>query len=862
MHLILSSFLTKLLDPNGLAGHPAMTRHKLCAGVYTSSPVALTQAALSLHMHAAQLGPGGGGGGGIVDGLDGSVVFWTRSRISGLLGSTPGIRRPSQLHLLYLMPIANPAVTRYHRQCPIIFQDRYKSNLGHSAYGELEIYNTFTDTQDVNILCRSLMARHTQPGNGSRMHPSRQAQLLLSHLETKQEAMTRKKPTRRTFQEQTDPKIRPLLSSRLLASPRSSAGCLHIPRNCHAMPLFPRLNQDSFSSGKPGTRRTFRDARHLAEGIRQSESIWCMPKINRPKGCAVVSNGVDAAKRTRRMASKCLDGKEPTTSQALGLDQWINGSERELHSTQGKEPWSSALTCRSRTGAVQTVVAPTPSSPIDDRHLPFSLAPIRKEAPVSSVSLLSGSSHSSLTSVNFHVVGLQTLTAATSQKCESHILTCQHPTTDAYLRIGTNLLPSPTPARRSTFSSFATWVFQSVSVANKQKNTAWNTVSIYAPTAFDQDTFLVLKRFGRKRTRYSDAAVTPKQSSYDDAGLLLSVPGSVRKTRLAGLYIQQLSRHLASHSVIAKYFLEPDKQRWLCYLLGAKKIKNREAVDRDTVAHCSPYEATLDFRLSKSHLGSGHRPESRLSVKGYKTTFPARENALPMLSNLRGTPSRSIALATLSRSRCMVTEGVFPPSISYALFPTSELCATSAGQSFSTPYLIVAGCKYLIICIIERFGSVGHDARRNGLPVSITFQCQSELRGSQSRCEICSIPRIKRRRCALVHREEHCLVSNLSLYAWDSHFRSSDKAPSAPAEFSFTDNPIIYLSRSDFVARQPDIRIAAVHVAKTWHLWLLASIVERVAWFVRLICRLGFKSNDTIDVDRQWQYTFAAKTKD
>ncbi|KAK1455073.1 hypothetical protein CMEL01_03833, partial [Colletotrichum melonis] len=118
----------------------------------------------------------------------------------------------------------------------------------------------------------------------------------------------------------------------------------------------------------------------------------------------------------------------------------------------------------------------------------------------------------------------------------------------------------------------------------------------------------------------------------------------------------------------------------------------------------------------------------------------------------------------------------------------------SAGQSFSTPYLIVAGCKYLIICIIKRFGSVGHDARRNGLPVSITFQCQSELRGSQSRCEICSIPRIKRRRCALAHREEHCLFSNLPLYAWDSHFRSSDKAPSAPAEFSFTDNPIIYLS--------------------------------------------------------------------
>lgn len=57
------------------------------------------------------------------------------------------------------------------------------------------------------------------------------------------------------------------------------------------------------------------------------------------------------------------------------------------------------------------------------------------------------------------------LTAATSQKCESHILTCQHPTTDASLRIGSDLSPSPMPARRSTFSSFATWVFQFVSVA-------------------------------------------------------------------------------------------------------------------------------------------------------------------------------------------------------------------------------------------------------------------------------------------------------------------------------------------------------------------------------------------------------------
>ncbi|EXF82851.1 hypothetical protein CFIO01_09168 [Colletotrichum fioriniae PJ7] len=78
--------------------------------------------------HAAQLGPGGGGGG--------SVVFWTRVWnlwISWVLrlgqdiaptptlalllpdmdtpSSTPGIRRPSQLHLLYLMPIANPAAT-------------------------------------------------------------------------------------------------------------------------------------------------------------------------------------------------------------------------------------------------------------------------------------------------------------------------------------------------------------------------------------------------------------------------------------------------------------------------------------------------------------------------------------------------------------------------------------------------------------------------------------------------------------------------------------------------------------------------------------------------------------------------------
>lgn len=69
--------------------------------------------------------------------MDGSVVFWTRVWILWIpwvlrLGqdiaptptlalllpdmdtpsSTPGIRRPSQLHLLYLMPIANPAVTQ------------------------------------------------------------------------------------------------------------------------------------------------------------------------------------------------------------------------------------------------------------------------------------------------------------------------------------------------------------------------------------------------------------------------------------------------------------------------------------------------------------------------------------------------------------------------------------------------------------------------------------------------------------------------------------------------------------------------------------------------------------------------------
>ncbi|KAG7044560.1 hypothetical protein JMJ77_0004022 [Colletotrichum scovillei] len=47
-----------------------------------------------------------------------------------------------------------------------------------------------------------------------------------------------------------------------------------------------RLYQDSFSSGKPGTRRTFRDARHLAEGIRQSESIWYIPTINRGRKVA------------------------------------------------------------------------------------------------------------------------------------------------------------------------------------------------------------------------------------------------------------------------------------------------------------------------------------------------------------------------------------------------------------------------------------------------------------------------------------------------------------------------------------------------------------------------------------------------
>ncbi|KAK1731721.1 uncharacterized protein BDZ83DRAFT_645706 [Colletotrichum acutatum] len=69
--------------------------------------------------------------------IDGSVVFWTRVWnlwISWVLrlgqdiaptptlalllpdmdtpSSTPGIRRPSQLHLLYLMPIANPAATQ------------------------------------------------------------------------------------------------------------------------------------------------------------------------------------------------------------------------------------------------------------------------------------------------------------------------------------------------------------------------------------------------------------------------------------------------------------------------------------------------------------------------------------------------------------------------------------------------------------------------------------------------------------------------------------------------------------------------------------------------------------------------------
>ncbi|KAK1624961.1 hypothetical protein BDP81DRAFT_436838 [Colletotrichum phormii] len=115
------------------------------------------------------------------------------------------------------------------------------------------------------------------------------------------------------------------------------------------------------------------------------------------------------------------------------------------------------------------------------------------------------------------------------------------------------------------------------------------------------------------------------------------------------------------------------------------------------------------------------------------------------------------------------------------------------GQSFLAPCLTVARSKYFLQCLIKRLRSAGHDARRNGITVSITSQCQSELRGSQSRCEIRSIPRIFFPRCALVHREEHCLASDLPLYAWVSHFRSSDEAPSAPAEHSLTDNPFLYL---------------------------------------------------------------------